>query len=297
MDARHIMQQMMLILIVKTAVECAMTTPSIAVGDDTDLLVLLVHHTRAESLNILFKPKPKHNVKKKMRIWDIKLVQETLGTHVCQNILVAHAILGFDTTSHLFGLSKHLALKRMVDNPHFGVQAKIFSQECASQDVIAHAGEEALVCLYGGKQREKLDSMRYDHYCEKVISSTTCVSASTLPPTSAASKYHSFHVYHQVQQWQNTADQLDPKAWGWQVVDRRLVPIQTDKEPAPLALLEVVRCNCKTGCCTMQCGCRKHGLDCSSGCGECKGACTNSSQPPEFEDNDDCHFVNQEEIC
>ena len=44
---------------------------------------------------------------------------------------------------------------------------------------------------------------------------------------------------------------------------------------APKALLKVVRCNCKMGCDTLRCSCRKAGLDCSTGCGECRGGCAN----------------------
>ena len=44
---------------------------------------------------------------------------------------------------------------------------------------------------------------------------------------------------------------------------------------APKALLKVVRCNCKMGCDTLRCSCRKAGLDCSTGCGECRGICAN----------------------
>ena len=44
---------------------------------------------------------------------------------------------------------------------------------------------------------------------------------------------------------------------------------------APKALLKVVRCNCKMGFDTVRCSSRKAGLDCSTGCGECRGICAN----------------------
>ena len=55
----------------------------------------------------------------------------------------------------------------------------------------------------------------------------------------------------------------------------KLVPIQCDMDVAPKALLKVVRCNCKMGCDTLRCSCRKAGLECSTGCGECRGICAN----------------------
>ena len=41
--------------------------------------------------------------------------------------------------------------------------------------------------------------------------------------------------------------------------------------PALTNLLEVVRCGCKTGCKTMPCPCRKHGLKCTDSCREYRG--------------------------
>ena len=59
---------------------------------------------------------------------------------------------------------------------------------------------------------------------------------------------------------------------------RTALPIKTDMPPAPMELLRLFRCNCKTGCDTSRCTCRNHGLECSLACGECKGLqCSNSS--------------------
>ena len=41
---------------------------------------------------------------------------------------------------------------------------------------------------------------------------------------------------------------------------------------------ENVRCNCKMGCETLRCSCPKAGLECSTGCGECRGICANMYQ-------------------
>jgi len=42
-----------------------------------------------------------------------------------------------------------------------------------------------------------------------------------------------------------------------------LLPVMTDKEPTPNEILEIIHCNCKTGCNTKRCTCRLHGLDCN----------------------------------
>ena len=65
------------------------------------------------------------------------------------------------------------------------------------------------------------------------VSRTTHVSALSLPPASAAAKYHNFCIYYQVQPWWNSTEQLNPKAQVKGIVKREMVPIQTDNEPAP----------------------------------------------------------------
>ena len=42
---------------------------------------------------------------KKPKVWNIKAVKEQLGPEICSNILFLHAVLGCDTTSHLYGIN------------------------------------------------------------------------------------------------------------------------------------------------------------------------------------------------
>ena len=52
--------------------------------------------------------------------------------------------------------------------------------------------------------------------------------------------------------------------WEWRKNDISLVPIMTDKDPAPIDLLKFIPCNCKltttNPCSSNICTCRKHGL-------------------------------------
>ena len=77
-------------------------------------------------------------------------------------------------------------------------------------------------------------------------------------------------MYFQVNEWKGNPLDLNPTQWGCKE-DGLLLPIPTDQLPAPDYLTEVIRCNCKTGCNTLRCNCRKHGMDCSPICGDCKG--------------------------
>ncbi|KAL8562657.1 hypothetical protein ACOMHN_011228 [Nucella lapillus] len=71
--------------------------------------------------------------------------------------------------------------------------------------------------------------------------------------------------------------QLNAEDWGWEVTGGMLLPILTDIAAASENLLNDIRCNCKTDCQSARCSCRKHGLVCTSACGECRGeSCANA---------------------
>ena len=82
-------------------------------------------------------------------------------------------------------------------------------------------------------------------------------------------------------------DNFDAEDLEWSFTKGSFEPRSMDSPPAPDTLLKVMRCKCKGGCDTKWFSCRKHGLHCSSVCGECKGvSCTNSSWIAINEDNE-----------
>lgn len=265
------------VLIVLTAAESALTKPTVVIGEDTDLLVLLCHYAVTGSCKIFLTSEAKHNVKTPVKVWDIHLTKEKLGNDICQNILFIHAVLGCDTTSRLYGIGKGVSLKKYQTDGQFRQLATVFDDDSASKEAIAEAGEKALVILYNGNKDEKLDTLRMHKFHQKVATSVKFVGPESIPPTSAAATYHSFRVYHQVQTWKG--NRLRAEDWGWQVKKGKLVAIQTDKAPAPEQLLNVIVCKCKTDCRSARCTCRKHGLECSVMCGECRGvSCMNAPE-------------------
>ena len=140
-----------------------------------------------------------------------------------------------DTTSHLYGIGKGVALKQFHTNSNFREQAKVFDTDSASIKDVVKAGENALMCLYKGNHREDLNSLRYKRFCEKAATSTSHVQPQSLPPTSSAAKYHSLRVYYQIQDWKGFGDKIRPEEWEW-IKMKEFVPIQTDLAPAPQKL-------------------------------------------------------------
>ena len=258
------------VLIVQKAVESATLMDTALVGEDTDLLILLCYHASLGSHNIYFRPEPKKNTKK-LKVWNIKAVKEQLGPEICSNILFLHAVLGCDTTSHLYGIGRGTSLKKFKSSRHFQEQAKVFAAESATPKEISTAGEQALVILYNGTPGESLDSLRYKRFYEKVFTNTSCIHPQTLPPTSSAAKYHSLRVYFQILEWKGSDDEIRPLEWGWKKSDGQLMPVLTDLPPAPDELLKMIRCICHSDCSSMRCTCKKHNVKCSLACGNCRG--------------------------
>ncbi len=263
--------------IVKQTIDCGSRSPTTLIGDDTDLLILLCHHTPPGLHKIVFRPEPKQNTKK-TRVWCIQDTIHALGTSVCNDLLFLHAILGCDTTSFPYGIGKSTSLKKYKIHQIFREQAAVFARPSATPADVIAAGEKALVCLYNGRTDMSLDHLRYRKFCDKVVTKKSHVTAQNLPPTSAACKYHSLRVYYQVQQWQGVKDLQSPSGWGWDCTEGTITPIKTDLSPAPDELMRVIRCNCQGDCSGARCTCRKNNFECTNVCGQCRGtSCSNSS--------------------
>ena len=183
------------VLIVLTAVASVRHKETVLIGNDTDLLVLLLHLAEMDAHEVFLKSEPKKSAQQN-KIWCVRQYKQLLGPDVCDHILFIHAIFGCDVTSRLFGLGKGLAVKRIKSDFQFCQQDKVFNQIGQAKEDIIVAGERALVLLYGGAKEEGLDVLRYRRFCDKISKGTSHVEPRTLPPTSAAAMYHILQVYY-----------------------------------------------------------------------------------------------------
>ena len=185
---------------------------------------------------------------------------------------------GCDTTSRLFGQNKMDILKMASQEGKLAYIADQFLASTSRENVQRH-GKRAMFMIYNGCKTEctDLDTLRHIQFEDKAASSFTHVSCSSLPPTSAATAFHALRVYYQIQVWLNLGDKLNVLDWGWKMSNGKLCPIHTDLPPAPSGVLQVIRCGCKGDCASFRCSCKKHGLECSTACRECRGSsCANT---------------------
>ena len=96
-------------------------------------------------------------------------------------------------------------------------------------------------CLfYDESSEDNLNQLQYRSFCRRVSTSSIAITPESLPPTSNASKFHSYRAHHQVQVWRGRED-IDPLLWGWKIDKSKLMPIAMNQSPAPSELLKIVR--------------------------------------------------------
>ena len=268
-------------LIVKVALEKARLSHTVLLGEDTDLLILLLFHLTPQHWPVFF-GSSKSGLNQ-AKIWDIQKVQNELGSSLCQQLLFVHAISGCDTTSALYGLGKVIFFRKAKKSAAFITHAQKFLLPDTDKKAIEQAGEKVLVEVYGGRLQDTINKLRYIKYNQKLSSYSKALQPCTLPPTHAAAKFHAQRTYYQVQEWINLEIEnfdLNPLNWGWEDSAGILFPVLTDEQVGPDHLLKGVKCECKTDCSLIgRCSCRRFGILCTPACTECRGeTCKNRGQ-------------------
>ncbi len=89
---------------------------------------------------------------------------------------------------------------------------------------------------------------------------------------------------------------FEPLQFGYyKDTDDQLLPVTTLVLPAPQAIIEMVRCQCKTNCSTLRCSCQRSNLPCTELClCDVDGECTNDEDSNIMNDdseNDDNDYL------
>ena len=222
------------LLIVQTALQTAKNNSTVLIGEDTDLLVLALYHFKDEH-DLFFTCEPKDSIAKP-DVWNIGAAKHSLAD-VCEGLLVVHAISGCDTTSRIHGVGKAAVLRKYKNSKRFQKLAKLFMEEMAGKEALVEAGEKIMLLINGGTKREAtMNELRMVNYY-KTLEGKSAVKPQLLGPTSDATALHSLRVYHQVQTW--LGKNLDPRDWGWAIVNGKMMPIKMTRAPAPQELLKM----------------------------------------------------------
>ena len=99
--------------IVKAAVEASHLHTTTLIGEDTDLIILLLYYVQGDTMALYFKSdrtKPDGSFK----VYDINRLKDILAHDLCSQLLFIHAMTGCDTTSRIFGVGKKSAFQKLV---------------------------------------------------------------------------------------------------------------------------------------------------------------------------------------
>ena len=176
--------------IVNTVVETSLQHTTTLIGEDTDLLVLLLYYPQGEIMNLYFRSdKPKADGT--IEVYHINRIQEVLGHEMCSQLMFIHAMTGSDTTSRIFGVGKKTAFQYLAKgDPCLRYCVIAFTIPNQTTEVIDNLGCKAMAVLFGGKGTDSLATMRYNIFSKKVVSVSSFVSPERLPPTESATKLH-----------------------------------------------------------------------------------------------------------
>ena len=198
-------------------------------------------------------------------------VTSSHGSDLCDALPGLHAFTGCDTVSSFSRRGKYGAFK-LVKSGHAQAMQRLGESLSTDDDLIGLC--EQFVCrMYRKESFTSVNALRYHLFC-----TATTKSYADLPPTHDALVQHVRRSNFQAYLWKrclHNGEVPSPKGHGWDIKDNDISIVWTTLPAAPLALLELLRCGCLSGCSGARCRCFKNNVSCTDAC-QCKG-CTNNT--------------------
>ena len=152
------------LLIVQTALKAAKDYPTVLTCEDTDLLVLALHHSRMKKL-FTYEPKQSQQL---VEVWKIGHAKQILGK-ICHDILGLRAFSGCGTTSRIHSVEKPAVLAKYRKSNQFQKLTTIPLDSSANKGDIIDAGEQFMLSITGAAKKEKaVDEKRLADYYKKL---------------------------------------------------------------------------------------------------------------------------------
>ncbi len=193
--------------IVKVAIKASQHQLMILIGEDTDLLILLLYYAKTIEASIF--------VQKSQKVYDISEMRQVLGSDLGSQLLFTHAFTGYDTTSRIFSVGKKSAFQKLVNGEStIKTCMNVFLLPNQEKNVIEDLGSKAMAVMFGGKNTNSLAALRYNLLSKKIVSVKSFVTPEHLPPTESSTKYHCQRVYYQIMVWIEKESVMNPVDWG-----------------------------------------------------------------------------------
>lgn len=259
--------------IVRTALDEARGSPVELRAEDTDILVMLLHHVA--DLPIIL-------TTAKETSYDVRKIREALPERYLKYIVFIHSFTGCDTVSAIHGFSKPTLLKKLCKFDEAESAMDVFMDINAKKEDIIKAGSDIFKILFSGKLSANLEDLRFDIFSKRAA--TGIIKPEKLPPTTGAAMQHSLRAYLQTRDWlMLQSPSKDVLEYGWKLTERGYAPVPSTDPIAPDYLLKFASCNCAGNCSSFRCSCKKQGVKCISACGICHGISCLNIQPMDEE--------------
>ena len=214
---------------------------------DTDVFLLLVHYYPSIPSATKFKTGKGADI----RTIVIGNCYEAIEPLRVSSDLGFHTFTGCDQTGKFRGKSKSTWWKSFIETSSKTLNALSLLD---SSESLPH-----LTSL------KRLNRLLYKHVLEISVLNTSVLCPSydginfesskqtdKLPPTASTSKYNIFRGHYVAVVLKRSHLSLQnpppPEDFGWKKIDGELVPIMTDCLPAPMTLIELSVCGCKSNC-------------------------------------------------
>jgi hypothetical protein len=203
--------------------------------------------------------------------------------------LAFHAFTGSDVTGRFSGKTKDSCFGIFLQLDEADLSCLIDLYDAPLQPCSFINLQKLLCRLYKCKNIDKVDELRWFLYSNKGCK------AEELPPTLGAFKQHVMRANYVAHLWSRSTKNittLNPIEYGWSLDSAgNYKAIMTTENPAPIAIIELIKCGCKKGC-VGRCSCVKNEINCSELCA-CNAECTNNSNKMDdgvFAENEDSEF-------
>ncbi|GBN52329.1 hypothetical protein AVEN_232993-1 [Araneus ventricosus] len=198
-------------------------TSVVVVGEDIDLLVIIVASTNSRNIFFLKPGRGKAEVCSNPEHCSTNQGQNFVSS--CVQWLRYH-ICSFQAGEE--EIYQCFELQQVVN---------IFRDETACSDDIDEAGQRVLIALYGRKKSEETrDSLIFKLFQKSLVKNNFILVF--LPPTTAAAREHSLRAYLQVQHWSGFSKR--PLDRYWKETKHGMFSVTTHKEPEAPALLSMI---------------------------------------------------------
>ena len=155
-------------------------------------------------------------------------------------LLQFHATTGSDTTSYICGHSKMTAWKVFEEN--FELLLSLGDGDLATETIKC---AEVFICKLYKVSVESVDKVRFPLFAKMGT-------PEKLPPTTDAFKYHVMRSHFQTMVWRQAINPIQslpkPEDIGWRIDGDQPVPFLMSLDSILQACLEMIRCQCCTGC-------------------------------------------------